>query len=44
MQADCLTIALAKILQGQAIFYQKEKEIDKAMENKLFDVKIIFFR
>ncbi len=42
--ADCLTIALAKILQGQAIFYQKEKELDKAMENKPFDVKIIFFR
>ncbi len=41
--ADCLTIALAESINGKAIFYHKEKELEKAMENELFDVELIFF-
>ncbi len=41
--ADCLTIALAESIKGKAIFYHKEKELEKTMENELFDIEVIFF-
>ena len=41
--ADCLTIALAESIKGKAIFYHKERELEKTMENELFNVEIIFF-
>ncbi len=41
--ADCLTIALAESINGKAIFYHKEKELEKTMEKELFDIELIFF-
>jgi predicted nucleic acid-binding protein len=40
--ADCLTIALAKNLNGKAIFYRKETELKNAIKKKPFDIEIIF--
>lgn len=42
--ADCLTISLAKSIQGQAIFYHQEQELKKTLESKPMDVEIIFFK
>ncbi|MHA1283631.1 MAG: PIN domain-containing protein [Promethearchaeota archaeon] len=42
--ADCFTIALAKFLNGKAIFFKKELELEKTMEIKPFDIEIIFFK
>lgn len=39
---DCFTIALAKKINGQAIFYNKELEIVNAIKIKPFDVEIKF--
>jgi len=41
--ADCLTIALAESIQGKAIFYHKELELEKTLEKEFFNVEIIFF-
>ena len=41
--ADCLTIALAESIQGKAIFYHKELELEKALEKESFNVEIVFF-
>lgn len=40
--ADCLTIALAKKLEGKAIFYKKEMELKKTIEKDPFDVELMF--
>lgn len=40
---DCLTIALAELIKGKAIFYHKEKELENTMENESFNIEIIFF-
>ncbi len=39
---DCFTITLAKKINGQAIFYNKESEVEKAMKKQPFDVEIKF--
>ncbi|MBN1803162.1 MAG: PIN domain-containing protein [Candidatus Lokiarchaeota archaeon] len=39
---DCLTIALAKSINGDAIFCNKERELFTTLDKKPFDVKIIF--
>lgn len=41
--ADCLNIALAESIQGKAIFYHKEIELEKALEKGPFNVEVIFF-
>lgn len=40
--ADCLTIALAKNINGKAIFYRKETELKNAIKKKPFEVELIF--
>ena len=41
--ADCLTIALAESVQGKAVFYHKETELEKSIEKEPFNVELIFF-
>jgi len=40
---DCFTIALARKINGDAIFCKKEQELKKALDKQPFDVNVLFF-
>lgn len=40
---DCLTIALAKKIDGIALFLKKEKEFEKILVDKSTEIEFLFF-